>query len=176
MTPRWGNTILFRSSQQLPRHRLGPLKGFLSWHCALQGPSTRLVCCFRIYRETRKQSGVPRSQDTVKNNWRKPWLCVCYERTCLHGSLMVIGQQNRIELVTRPGWRCESDILQIWQATPRKGRLPLPWVQSFVGPLIFPPGSPDEAGTACWPAQWGQRSFPETLLRWSPLRKLRSGH
>ena len=26
----WGNTILFRSSQQLPRLRLGPLKGFLS--------------------------------------------------------------------------------------------------------------------------------------------------
>ena len=30
MTPRRGNTILFRSSQQLPRLRLGPLKGFLS--------------------------------------------------------------------------------------------------------------------------------------------------
>ena len=30
MTPRRGNTFLFRSSQQLPRLRLGPLKGFLS--------------------------------------------------------------------------------------------------------------------------------------------------
>ena len=30
MTPRQGNTILFRSSQQLPRLRLGPSKGFLS--------------------------------------------------------------------------------------------------------------------------------------------------
>ena len=30
MTPRRGNTILFRSSQQLPRLRLGPSKGFLS--------------------------------------------------------------------------------------------------------------------------------------------------
>ena len=30
MTPHQGNTILFRSSQQLPRLRLGPLKGFLS--------------------------------------------------------------------------------------------------------------------------------------------------
>ena len=29
MTPHWGNTILFRSSQQLPRLRLGPSKGFL---------------------------------------------------------------------------------------------------------------------------------------------------
>ena len=31
--------------------RLGPLKGFLSWHSALQGPSTRLVCCFQNYRK-----------------------------------------------------------------------------------------------------------------------------
>ena len=30
MTPLRGNTILFRSSQQLPRLRLGPSKGFLS--------------------------------------------------------------------------------------------------------------------------------------------------
>ena len=30
MTPHRGNTILFLSSQQLPRLRLGPLKGFLS--------------------------------------------------------------------------------------------------------------------------------------------------
>ena len=30
MTHRWGNTILFHSSQQLPRLCLQPLKGFLS--------------------------------------------------------------------------------------------------------------------------------------------------
>ena len=30
MTPHRGNTILFRSSQQFPRLRLGPSKGFLS--------------------------------------------------------------------------------------------------------------------------------------------------
>ena len=30
MTPHRRNTILFRSSQQLPRLRLGPSKGFLS--------------------------------------------------------------------------------------------------------------------------------------------------
>ena len=30
MTPRRGNIILFNSSQQLPRLRLGPLKGFLN--------------------------------------------------------------------------------------------------------------------------------------------------
>ena len=57
--PSSGNNILFRSSQQLPRLRLGPLKGFLSWHSALQGPSTRLVHCFQNYRDTRTPSGVP---------------------------------------------------------------------------------------------------------------------
>ena len=36
---------LFCSSQQLPGLRLGPLKGFLSWHGALQGPLACLVCC-----------------------------------------------------------------------------------------------------------------------------------
>ena len=46
MSPHRGDTILFRSSQQLPRLRLGP--------------STRLVHCFRNYRDTRTQSGVPR--------------------------------------------------------------------------------------------------------------------
>ena len=30
MTPHRGNTIFFRSSQQLPRLRLGPSEGFLS--------------------------------------------------------------------------------------------------------------------------------------------------
>ena len=60
MTPHRGNTILFRSSQQLPRLRLGPSKGFLSCHGALLGPSTRLVRCFRNYRDTRTPSGVPR--------------------------------------------------------------------------------------------------------------------
>ena len=30
MTPHWGNTLLYRSSQQLPRLCLRPLKGFLS--------------------------------------------------------------------------------------------------------------------------------------------------
>ena len=40
MTPHRGNTILFRSSQQLPH--------------------LRLVRCFRNYRDTRTPSGVPR--------------------------------------------------------------------------------------------------------------------
>ena len=60
MTPRRRNTILFRSSQQLPRLRLGPSKGFLSWHGALLKPSTQLMRCFRNYRDTRTLSGVPR--------------------------------------------------------------------------------------------------------------------
>ena len=44
MTPRQGNTFLFRSSQQLPRLRLGPLKGWLEnlgkkifeWHFCVE--------------------------------------------------------------------------------------------------------------------------------------------
>ena len=115
MTPHLGNTILFRSSQQLPRLRLGPSKGFLSWHGALLGPSTRLVHCFRNYRDTRTPSGVARlarrSQGTVNNNWRKPWLCVCWKRTFLHRSLILKSQQNRIELVTRPGLHQAGQIL-----------------------------------------------------------------
>ena len=51
------NTILLRSSQQLHRLRLGPFKDILSWQDALQGPSTRLVRCFRNYRDTRTPSG-----------------------------------------------------------------------------------------------------------------------
>ena len=42
--------------QQLPSLGLGPLKGFLSWPDALQGPLTCLVRCFRNYRETRTTS------------------------------------------------------------------------------------------------------------------------
>ena len=52
--------ILFRSSQQLPRLRLGPSKSSYSWHGALQGPSTCLMRCFRNYRDARTPSGVPR--------------------------------------------------------------------------------------------------------------------
>ena len=42
--------------------------------------------------------------DTVNNNWRKPWLCVCWKRTFLHRSLIVKSQQKRIELLARPGF------------------------------------------------------------------------
>ena len=41
------NNFLFRSSQKLLRLCLGPLKGFMSWPSALQGPSTRLMRCFQ---------------------------------------------------------------------------------------------------------------------------------
>ena len=46
MTPSWVNTVLFRSSQQLPLLHFGPLN-----HC---------VCCFRNYTETRTPSGMQR--------------------------------------------------------------------------------------------------------------------
>ena len=53
MTPRRGNTILLCSSQQLPCLCLRPFYVFLSWHDALQAPSTCLVHCFWNYRNTR---------------------------------------------------------------------------------------------------------------------------
>ena len=58
MTPHWENTMLFPSSQQLHCLHLGPLKGFLSRHGTLQGPSTRLVRCFWNYRDIRTPSQV----------------------------------------------------------------------------------------------------------------------
>ena len=53
------NTILCSSSQQLPRLCLGPeLTRRRSRALALLGLSTRLVRCFRNYRDTRTLSGV----------------------------------------------------------------------------------------------------------------------
>ena len=42
MTPLQGNIFLFRSSQQLPRLRLGPLKGAVSAQKALDSPHALL--------------------------------------------------------------------------------------------------------------------------------------
>ena len=57
------------------------------------GPSPCLMHCFWNFRDTRTLSSVPhlaqRSQDTVKNSWRKPWLWVWWKRTFLHQSLIV---------------------------------------------------------------------------------------
>ena len=71
MTPHRGNTILFHSSLQLPGLRPGPLKGFLSWHGALQGPLTCHVRCFRNYRDTRTPSGISRGISQVKGRRQK---------------------------------------------------------------------------------------------------------
>ena len=47
LTPRWGNSFLFRSFQKLPGLHVKLLKGFVNWHhCTLQGPSTHLLRCF----------------------------------------------------------------------------------------------------------------------------------
>ena len=40
------------------------------------------------------------SQDTVKNNWRKPWLCVGWKRTFLYRSLIVKSQQKTCKKLT----------------------------------------------------------------------------
>ena len=73
-----------------PCLRLRPLKGFLSWHGALQGLSVRLMRCCQNYRETRTPSkSADENLDAFVENalWHTgPWLC----------------QQNRIEKLTRP--------------------------------------------------------------------------
>ena len=52
LTPTTTQVWPLASYQQLPSLRLSPLKGFLSWHGALQEPLTCLECCFQKYRET----------------------------------------------------------------------------------------------------------------------------
>ena len=54
-----------------------------------------------------------RCQGSIKNNWRKPWLCVCWKLTFLHQSLIVKSQQNRIKVVTWPG--PGGDVLRVVQ-------------------------------------------------------------
>ena len=87
MTPYQGNIILFRSSHQHPRLCIKPFKCFLSWHGALQGPSTCLVHCSKNqgHRQVCRHQA-QRSHEPVKNSWHKPWL---WKLTFLHRSLMV---------------------------------------------------------------------------------------
>ena len=101
MTPRGGKTIFLHSSKQLPRLCLGPLNGFLS--CVVSGTAEK---------QGHRQCQAQRSLDTVKNSWHKPWLSVCLKRICLHRSLIVKSQQNRVELVTRPGIFWKKDNLE----------------------------------------------------------------
>ena len=63
------HTILCSSTQQLLRLHFRPSKGSLSRHGALQGPSTRLVCCFQNYKETRPPKGALDAE--VPGNCRK---------------------------------------------------------------------------------------------------------
>ena len=85
MTPYRGNPIFLHSSQQTP-----------------SSLSRALLLDLQRYKDTvRCAARARRSQDAVKNSWRKPWLCVCWKHTFLHRSLIVKSHQNRIELVTR---------------------------------------------------------------------------
>ena len=71
MTPHWENTF-FCSFQQLPRLRLGPLKGFMSCHhCGLQGPfcvasrTTEIQRHVQVWRTRRGGPRIPsRTTDT----------------------------------------------------------------------------------------------------------------
>ena len=101
MTPCWGNTFLFRP---LPRLCLGPLKGYLSWHCALQGLSTCLLGCIWNYRELRTQScarhGCPKTLSKITDP-SLDWVFV--SKPFLTQILDWEKQQKKIELVTWPG-------------------------------------------------------------------------
>ena len=115
MTPRWGTTILFSSSQQRPLSPCRTFEVLLSWHGALPWPSTSLVHCSQT---TEKQGHgqvclprLQRSQDIVKNNCRKLDCALKTHFYCSNPWLCKI-KVNIIELVTRPDQglqrRCQS--------------------------------------------------------------------
>ena len=101
MTPLSGNTLLFLPAS--PSFSSQSLEGLFELtrrpSRALDSPRMLLPELQRCKDTVRLAK---RSQDTVSNNWRKPWLCVCRKRTYLHRSSIVKSQQKRIELVTRP--------------------------------------------------------------------------
>ena len=69
-------------------------------------PRALLPVLQRYQNTVGRASLAPWSQDTVKINWRKPWLCVCWKYMLLQRSLVVKSQRKRIELVTIPArWR-----------------------------------------------------------------------
>ena len=106
MTPHWGNTILFHSSQQLPRLCLGSLKGFQADRVPFKGP--RLASCvasasteIQGHRQVcRARCGGPRTPSpTTDANLD----CAFVENALfLHRSLILKSRQTIIELVTRP--------------------------------------------------------------------------
>ena len=56
------------------------LKGLLRWYSALQGPLTHMWVASRTTSTTRALSVWWTRREgprTIKNNWRKPWLCDC---------------------------------------------------------------------------------------------------
>ena len=96
--------FLFCSSQQPSRVSLGPLKDFLNWQGALQGPSTCFVHCFWKYRETRTPPAGHGGHLGHHQRQLTQTLVVRLLKThFLHRSLILKSQQNRIELVARPG-------------------------------------------------------------------------
>ena len=87
MTPHRGNTILFRSCQ--PSNSLvsvsDPWRAFWADKAPFKCPPLALCVAFRPS-EIQGHRQVCRarheeSKNSVKNSWRKPWLCVCRKRT-----------------------------------------------------------------------------------------------
>ena len=64
-----------------PSSRLGPLKGFLSWHAALQGPSTSphmLLPELLTKIQGHHQMWRAMHRGPLRSNYQKPWLCSCF--------------------------------------------------------------------------------------------------
>ena len=109
MTPHRGNTMYsLPFLPATPSSPSWPLKGFLSCHGALKGPSTRLVRGFQNYRDSRTPSckGARTPSTTTETNLDCPFVenaLFTLIRDCER------GQQNRIELGTRPANEDEDD-------------------------------------------------------------------
>ena len=103
MTPCLGNTILFRSSQQLPRLCLGPSKGFFE---LTRRPSRALNLPRALLPELQRKKdtvrGVVLGVEVPGRRQKQPTQTFV-ETNFLHQPLIVKSQQNRIEIVTRPG-------------------------------------------------------------------------
>ena len=114
--PSSGNTNLFTNSLASVSD---PWRAF--WADMVHFKCPRLASCIASgTTEIQGHCQARRSQDSVTDNRHKPWLGVCWKRTCLHQSLVVKSQQYIIELETRPGGsQCLVTSTALVEITPR---------------------------------------------------------
>ena len=144
---------LFSSSQQLPCLCLGPLKGFLSWHGALQGPSPGLVCYSATSARTNCmlcRAGRHRRPRTLsKTTEANLDLFVCNKRTLLHWSLTVLNIIEELWPDLPWGQEAEREAIQVHHQV----NLHLSGSREEMSPLPTWIGQP-------WPETWGLEVGP----------------